>query len=185
MFAEHLAKLAKALDSQGIAYMLIGGQAVLLHGEVRLTRDIDLTLAAGPEKLPALLSMVNGLGWRPLPANPAEFVEQTLVLPCEDPASGIKVDFIFGLSAYECQAIERSITREILGVKVRFASPEDLVIHKVIAGRPRDLEDIKGILAKNPRLDASAVRTALEEFDRELGESHLEVFKGLWSQEHP
>ncbi|MCX7699063.1 MAG: nucleotidyltransferase [Candidatus Goldbacteria bacterium] len=30
-------------------------------------------------------------------------------------------------------------------IKVSFASPEDLIIHKIFAGRPRDIEDIKNI----------------------------------------
>jgi len=37
-----LVNLAKALDEAGIPYMLIGGQAVLIYGEPRLTRDIDV-----------------------------------------------------------------------------------------------------------------------------------------------
>lgn len=39
MFEAHLAKLAQALDREKIPYMLIGGQAVLVHGEPRLTFD--------------------------------------------------------------------------------------------------------------------------------------------------
>lgn len=41
MFKELLARLADLLDQKGIPYMIIGGQAVLLYGEPRLTRDID------------------------------------------------------------------------------------------------------------------------------------------------
>lgn len=182
MFAEHLAKLARALDRHHIPYMLIGGQAVLVHGSARLTEDMDLTLAAGPERLPDLLKLIAELGWRPLPSDPREFVEQTLVLPCSDKVSGIKADFIFGLSAYEHEAIARSIGRDIRGATVRFASAEDLVIHKMIAGRPRDLEDVVGVLAKNPGLDAALVRKVLAEFERDLGQPLLSAFESLWKQ---
>jgi hypothetical protein len=41
MFEELLARLGSALDKHSIPYMIIGGQAVLLYGEPRLTRDID------------------------------------------------------------------------------------------------------------------------------------------------
>lgn len=44
MFETLLEKLSCALDQVGIPYMVIGGQAVLRHGEPRLTKDIDLTL---------------------------------------------------------------------------------------------------------------------------------------------
>ncbi len=37
-----------ALSHRDIPFMLIGGQAVLLHGGPRLTQDIDITLGVGP-----------------------------------------------------------------------------------------------------------------------------------------
>ena len=46
-----LAKISLRLEQRGIPYMVIGGQAVLVHGEPRLTRDIDITLGAGPGPL--------------------------------------------------------------------------------------------------------------------------------------
>jgi hypothetical protein len=46
-----IAGWARALRTRDIGFMLIGGQAVLLHGARRLTDDIDVTLGIGPEKL--------------------------------------------------------------------------------------------------------------------------------------
>ncbi|MGB3565055.1 MAG: hypothetical protein WBH85_09195 [Thermoanaerobaculia bacterium] len=46
MFGSLLERIALALDNADLPYMVIGGQAVLLHGEPRLTRDIDITVAA-------------------------------------------------------------------------------------------------------------------------------------------
>ena len=39
-----LTRLAHALDEKKIPYMIIGGQAMLLYGEPRLTRDVDVTV---------------------------------------------------------------------------------------------------------------------------------------------
>lgn len=182
MFEEHLAKLAQALDRLKLPYMLIGGQAVLVHGEPRLTRDLDVTLAVDTDKLPELLSLLDELGWPPLPENPKEFVEQTLVLPCEDPVTGIRMDFIFGLTRYEQDAVSRAGIHEIQGVPVRFATAEDLIIHKVLAGRPRDIEDVEGVLAKNRNLDFLRIREALSEFEQELGLPLVETFEVLFRQ---
>jgi hypothetical protein len=44
MFEHLLEKVALALDEAAVPDMVIGGQAVLLHGEPRLTKDIDITL---------------------------------------------------------------------------------------------------------------------------------------------
>ena len=44
MFKEIIIRIAKAFNENNIPYIIIGGQAVLLYGEPRLTRDIDIIL---------------------------------------------------------------------------------------------------------------------------------------------
>ena len=44
MFKKLLEKIARGLDKRKIPYMVIGGNAVLIYGEPRLTQDIDITL---------------------------------------------------------------------------------------------------------------------------------------------
>jgi hypothetical protein len=68
----------------------------------------------------------------------------------------------------------------ILGrTTIRFASLEDLVIHKLIAGRARDIEDVKSILAKNPKYDSNEIAKWLREFDRSLEENFLKTFRKI------
>jgi len=64
-----LAALSRELAGAGLPFMMIGGQAVLLHGVPRLTGDVDVTLAAEPDRLPALLGVCATLGLVPLPAH--------------------------------------------------------------------------------------------------------------------
>ncbi|MGC9445267.1 MAG: hypothetical protein ACP5E9_10135 [Candidatus Methanospirareceae archaeon] len=58
-----------------------------------------------------------------------------MVLPTLDDRSGIRVDFIFSVSPYERQALARAKKVEVQGTLVTFVALEDLIIHKVIAGR--------------------------------------------------
>lgn len=176
MFPRLLEQIALGLESRAIPYMVIGGQAVLLYGEPRLTRDIDITLGAGPERLGEILGLVETWGWRVLVETPPEFLQKTMVLPALEPDSGIRVDFIFSFSPYERQAIEHARAVPIGKAQVRFASAEDLIVTKIIAGRPRDLEDVRGILLKNPHLDTSYIRKWLGDFDASLGESFTQKF---------
>ena len=87
--------------------MIIGGQAVLLYGEPRLTRDIDVTLGVDVNQLATLTALVSDLSLVPL-VNPDSFTRDTMVLPCQDTATGIRIDFIFSHSPYEQQAIARA-----------------------------------------------------------------------------
>ncbi len=75
MFTALLEKIALALDEAGIAYMVIGGQAVLLYGEPRLTKDIDITLGAGLDRLSDVLALAETAGLKPL-VSPDKFTRQ-------------------------------------------------------------------------------------------------------------
>ncbi len=165
MFAPLLTRIAAALDEAGIPYMVIGGQAVLVHGEPRLTRDIDVTVGLDIEGLDRLLTTVERAGLRPLPEDPVAFARDTMVLPSVDPESGIRVDLILSFTTYELEAIERARPAPGGLGTVRFATAEDLIVHKMIAGRARDLEDVRSILLRNAGLDRESVRRSLRSFE--------------------
>ena len=95
MFQKLLGKIARELNKRRIPYMVIGGQAVLLYGDPRMTRDIDVTLGVGPEALPLLSEALQSLGLRSLVEEVPAFVQRTMVLPAQDDESGIRFDFIF------------------------------------------------------------------------------------------
>jgi predicted nucleotidyltransferase len=158
-FGGLIARLARELGARGIEFMLIGGQAVLLHGVPRLTEDIDVTLGVGPESLPAVREVCDALGLEPLPRDIDAFVRDTFVLPARDLATAVRVDLIFSTTTYEQHAIARAIPVRIAGVDVPFATAEDLLIHKLFAGRARDMEDALGVVRrKGAELDWDYLR---------------------------
>lgn len=173
MFDETVARIAAALEKAGIPYMLIGGQAVLLYGEPRLTRDIDITLGINVDRLQALLAVVKLLSLKPCPDDAEAFVRQTMVLPTLEEATGIRVDFIFSFTPYESQAILRARKVRILEQDVCFATVEDLIIHKIFAGRPRDIEDVRTVTAKNSSIDMDYIEKWLEVFDAASDEKNF------------
>ena len=179
MVKQLLERVALGLESRAVPYMIIGGQAVLVYGEPRLTQGVDVTLGVGPEQLAKIQDLAPASGWEVLADRPPDFVQRTLVLPCLDPQSGIRLDFFFSFSDYESQAIEHALQVQVGQALVRFASPEDLVIHKMVAGRPRDLEDIRGILLKNPGIDLPYIERWLRDFDRSLGRGMIAEFQSL------
>jgi len=159
--------------------MVIGGQAVLVYGEPRLTKDIDITLGVDVEQHTKVLSAGAAVDLKPLVADVARFVEETRVLPMIHEVSGIRVDLIFSFSEYERQAILRASPVVVGQTQVRFASLEDVVIHKIVAGRPRDLEDVRSMLLKNPTFERPYVDAWLEEFDRSLEGSYVDAFRDI------
>jgi len=181
---ELITKIAQRLDKEQIPYMIIGGQAVLLYGTPRLTRDIDITLGVDTDKFSLIETICRKLSLKILPENPEDFVRETKVLPAEESNLRIRVDFIFSFTEYEAQAMKR--TKEVLmnDYPVKFASCEDVIIHKMIAGRAVDAEDVKNILIKNRNaIDLKYIRRWLSEFSK-ISEHKgiLERFNSLLKQ---
>jgi predicted nucleotidyltransferase len=177
VFQKILRTVARELKQASIPYMVIGGQAVLIYGEPRLTRDIDVTLGIGVSELGRIKKVLPAMGLKILVKNDREFVERTMVLPTKDRESEIRVEFIFLFYPNLRQAIGRARDIKVGRTQVKFASLEDVVIHKVISGRPRDFEDIKSILVKNPKYDSDYISGWLKEFDQSLNQKFLETFK--------
>lgn len=178
MFERLLERIAKALESIGIPYMVIGGQAVLLYGEPRLTKDIDIALGVDLDRLADVLRLVRSIDLNPL-VDPDTFTKQTMVLPCADPGTGIRVDLIFSFTPYERQAMTRVRKVKVGETEIHFASVEDLIVHKMIAGRPRDLEDVKTVLVKNANADLSYIRHWLSTFSAASGEDPVARFNQI------
>ena len=179
MFQKLIKNLAFELNQNKIPYIIIGGQAVLLYGEPRLTKDIDITLGFGPENLKEVNKIVYDLSLKILVKNAGDFVNKTMVLPVIDEKSGIKIDFIFSFTHYEKQAIKRAKKVKILGYNVNFASLEDLLIHKIISGRERDIEDTINILLKNRKFNKPYINKWLKEFDKSLNSDYLGIFRSI------
>jgi len=160
-------KIAQRLDEDKVPYMIIGGQAVLLYGTPRLTRDIDITLGVDTDKFPLIEGICKKLGLKILPENPEDFAGETKVLPAEEPESRIRVDFIFSFTEYEAQAIKRAKKVLMNDYPVKFASCEDVIIHKMLAARAVDAEDVKNILIKNKNsIDLKYIREWLSGFSK-------------------
>jgi hypothetical protein len=58
-----LATVCGALNAAGARYVLIGGQAVILWGQVRTTRDIDVLIEATPENAERVLGGLADIGF--------------------------------------------------------------------------------------------------------------------------
>lgn len=137
---------------------LIGGMVVARWGEPRATRDVDATVRAdfGDEArlLAALLQKFPSRDPEPLPR--AEIGRLALLTA----SNGVQIDLSFAAFPFELEVLDRATTWRIPpDTEVRTCSPEDLVIYKLVAGRPNDLVDISGIVRRQgSRLDADRVR---------------------------
>ncbi|MEK6528411.1 MAG: nucleotidyltransferase [Nitrospirota bacterium] len=183
MFEKLISKLGQLLSKNKIPYMIIGGQAVLLYGTPRLTKGIDIILGVSTDRMADIVRLCRSAKFKILPENYKDFVSKTFVLPVKDKVSEIRIDFIFSFTPYEHQAIARSKKVKIGSVSVNFASVEDVIIHKIFAGRPRDIEDTKNIILKNSKMNIIYIKKWLSEFEKTFkGTNYTGVFKKVLNE---
>lgn len=176
MFQTLLVKLAKAFDSQQIPYIVIGGQAVLLYGEPRLTRDIDITLGVDNSIAPQIEELAKTIQLYPAVEQVDQFVKKSNVLPLYDTDTKIRVDLMFSFLPYERQAMGRANPVLLEQYPVKYASLEDIIIHKIFAGRSRDIEDVKSIIQRNPGFDRPYIELWLRGLSTSIDKDLLKDF---------
>lgn len=161
----HLVAWLQAGKVQGV---VIGGVAASLWGRPRLTRDVDVLVLLEEGRWGEFLAAGAGHGFLPRRADALAFARETRVLLVRHGESGIDLDLVFGSLPFEKEAAIRAKWVDLGGVAIPLSSPEDLIIMKAVAHRPRDLEDIAAILAAQPGLNVRRVRRWLREFSGAL-----------------
>ncbi len=152
------------LEAQRVSGVVIGGVAASLLGRPRTTRDIDAIVILDSSRWNDFFSAGARFGFVPRLSNPLEFARTNRVLLLKHGPSGIDVDIAFGALPFEEEVIRRAHIITISNVVVSLPSPEDLVIMKAVAHRPRDIADIEAILAAHPDIDAKRVQRWLADF---------------------
>jgi hypothetical protein len=178
-----LADLMKWLDAANIPSMVIGGVAASVLGRPRLTQDVD-ALAILPEgDWASAISTAARHGILPRIESPLEFARRSRVLLMSHVESGIDIDVTIGGLLFEQAAIDNCNIHDIGGLRVRLPRVEDLLIMKAVARRPKDLQDIEGLLAAHPEADVATVRQWVSEFATALSTSDmLEDFDNVVSR---
>lgn len=171
--ADLLADLAAALDAIGVRWYVFGAQAALVWGRPRLTTDVDVTVQS---RVPTrdLVEALDARGFSMRVDGTDAFIEATRVVPLEHRASGLALDVVLAGPGLEELFLERAVPVDVGGTTVPFISPEDLVVTKLLAGRDKDIDDVRGVLSeRGSTLDMALIRTTLDLLEDALGQSDL------------
>lgn len=166
---EDLAPLAEGWGS----WYLFGAQAVVAYGVPRLSADVDVTLDLPPERAADFAADMERGGFDLLVTDES-FVHRTRVLPFVHRATGMPLDVVLAGSGLEEEFLERAERLTIGRVEVPVISREDLVVAKILAGRPKDVEDARGLWhAHGGELDRDRIERLLRLLEQALGQSDL------------
>ncbi len=163
---ELLAALAKVLRARKIRWYVFGAQAALAYGSARMTMDVDVTVALPPGEVRPLVKHLARAGFASRADDLEAFFARSRVIPLVHRRTRMPLDLVVARDSLELMFLERARTIDVGGLEVPMISPEDLVIAKIFAGRPHDLEDVGAVLsAFGVSLDLRHVRIVLEQLD--------------------
>lgn len=160
-----LQNLVMQFNNRGV---IIGGIAASLMGMPRYTVDLDAVFLLNVDDIPRLLQEASTQGIAPRTSDPIEFARKSRVLLLRHVASGTDIDISLGVLPFEIEMVERSKEFEIGPIRLRLPTPEDLIILKAVAHRPKDMEDIQAIADSHPDLDKKRIKLWVDQFGEAL-----------------
>lgn len=159
-----LVDLGRWLDAIQAQAVVVGAVAASFLGRPRFTQDIDALAIISESEWSAAVNAAAKFGIVPRVADAVEFAHQSRVLLLRHQESAIDIDVILGGLPFEEDAVMNGKRYVIGDVSVRLPKVEDLMIMKAVAHRPRDLQDIEGLLQAHSQLDLQSVRQWVREF---------------------
>ena len=139
-------RILKDLNQAGVRYVLIGGIALIRHGVVRATRDVDAVFDPDADNVERIRSLVSRWGatrpdGSPVPED-AIAGNRSIHLLVSESAAGISFSDLR----------TRAEQKKVDGVEAPICSLEDLVAMKRAVGRERDLVDLEDLRAAHGEL---------------------------------
>ena len=175
------------LEPLDLPMAVMGGIALATWKIVRATRDVDLLLGV-PERDPGeVLAGLRAAGVRPRHEPPTSTVgEFEIVQLLYEPPEAyvdLQIDLFIAKAGYPLQALERRVFTRLadLDVEVAVLACEDLILHKLLAGRIIDRADVAALLRANRQsldLDYIARWTRTLKLTKEFTEAWSEALPG-------
>ena len=136
---ENLKQLLAALNAHKVRYVIIGGYAVFIHGQPRMTKDLDIFIESSPANALATFHAHAEFG-APL----SDFT----VADFADGKTGARIDGVDFATAYR-----NSVSFLVDGdLPSRFISADDFITNKLASGRPQDLADVDAVRQRRQAL---------------------------------
>ena len=182
--AELLRALAAAMAERDLPWYLFGAQAAIIWGSPRLSADVDITATIDPKAIDSFVETMRQHGFHLL-FQDAGFLARTRVLPFIHRRTRLPLDVVLAGPGLEEEFLRRAIPGAIRAAEIPVISPEDLIVTKVMAGRAKDIEDIRGVIQeRRASLDEGRIRRILRLLEQALDQSDLlPIFERAWKEE--
>ena len=132
------------MNEENVEYVIVGGHAVIAHGFLRTTGDVDILVRPSDENAERMLTVMKRYGY----ANDEFELDDFTRIPSYLSFSRYDgyidlMTFTPGVTFDECY--QNRLILDIYGTAVSFMNLRELIKNKQAVGRPQDLLDIENL----------------------------------------
>lgn len=150
-------QIFKKLNEEKIDYLVVGGVALVLHGAVRFTADLDLMIMPKVQNLQKVVSALKSLGYKPKLPQLSKDLSFDMLKEWKDTRNLQVLSFYNSVNSLDLidvlidpvvdylEAARNKISITSRGINIPVISVKDLLQLKKAAGRDQDLKDIETI----------------------------------------
>lgn len=155
---KNLPNILRALIQAEVQFVIVGGFAVQLHGFVRSTIDLDLTVAMDNENVSKLIAVAKQFDLSPVVPVSIESLKNPELIDNwfqqkgmiafalrEPQPAGAVIDVLVRPAVAFDELLAHSMPVDLFGGVVKIASIDHLIAMKRVASRPKDLIDIDAL----------------------------------------
>lgn len=168
------------LERERIEYAVMGGLVVRVYGIPRPTYDVDVTVSVDEGQRERLIESIANLGLEIPEVFRTGWSDRVAGMPVIKarlylPGGGIDVDLFISETGFQRSLLSRRKRITTGRLEVWVVSPEDLILLKLLANRPRDLVDVENVLFTMGQLDTDYLRNWANTM--EIGDRLEEAFE--------
>ncbi len=147
--------ILRALNDADVRYLIVGGLAVVAHGYVRATVDVDIVLSLEESNARSAMQALTAIGYQPLvPVNALDFATEKIrkmwqeekhmiVFQMRHPnRDSTRLDLFVAEPFSFTEELAQAKWEEVAGIRAPVLRLERLLQMKRESGRPQDLADV-------------------------------------------
>jgi hypothetical protein len=170
---ELLASVTDSFSRHRIPFLVVGGVAVSMWVEPRLTRDVDVVVLVPKRHRSRLKQALIDAGARPTELEMRILFEKKWVRLT---TAGPRLDVHLAASKHDREAFKNTVVTQVADRKVPLACVEDLILYKLAAGRPHDLVDVESLIRGIRDVDRGYLEARLDA----IGEQYAAPVRERW-----
>jgi len=140
--------VSEYLNERETKYVIVGGIAVIAHGNPRTTMDLDVIVQLGESGLVDFAKYLKIQGFFSYPEEMIEAFRQRSHFSAIEKISLFRIDIKGVYDENDRKTLENRMFKDFHGISMYIATPEDTIANKLYCGSEQDIRDAESIYTR-------------------------------------